>query len=117
MKNEIYEKTIIYFREYYNGLDYPKNFVIFASVKKRLEFLISMGYDFNDFKTVIDYLDNKWKNTEYHKYVRPETVFGDKFENYLRDARKSNPIQRLQSAVDQAKELIDRGMVKFRRRK
>lgn len=38
----------------------------------------------DDFKTVIDKKHNEWKdNAEMCKYLRPETLFGTKFEGYL----------------------------------
>ncbi len=36
-----------------------------------------------DFKTVIDKKVSEWKGTEFEKYLRPETLFGTKFEGYL----------------------------------
>ena len=36
-----------------------------------------------DFKTVIDKKCKEWKGTEFEKYLRPSTLFGNKFENYL----------------------------------
>ena len=36
-----------------------------------------------DFKTVIDKKVAEWKGTEQEKFLRPETLFGTKFESYL----------------------------------
>ena len=41
------------------------------------------GYVLDDFYDVIDNKWKDWKNTEWEKYMRPETLFGNKFENYL----------------------------------
>ena len=41
------------------------------------------GYTVDDFKTVIDKMYLKWKGTEYEDYLRPQTLFGTKFESYL----------------------------------
>lgn len=41
------------------------------------------GYSLDDFYDVIDNKWKDWKNTEWQKYIRPETLFGSKFENYL----------------------------------
>ena len=41
------------------------------------------GYTLDDFYDVIDNKWKDWKNTEWQKYIRPETLFGNKFENYL----------------------------------
>ena len=40
-------------------------------------------YTVEDFYTVIDKKTDEWKNTEQEKYLRPETLFGTKFESYL----------------------------------
>ena len=32
---------------------------------------------------VIDIKTIDWKGTDYEKYLRPETLFGNKFESYL----------------------------------
>jgi uncharacterized phage protein (TIGR02220 family) len=36
----------------------------------------------DDFKRVIDFKCKDWKGTEYAKFLRPETLFGNKFEGY-----------------------------------
>lgn len=41
------------------------------------------GFTAADFKTVIDNKVAEWKGTEMAKYLRPETLFGTKFESYL----------------------------------
>ena len=40
-------------------------------------------YTVADFKEVIDKKVKEWKGTEMEKYLRPETLFGTKFERYL----------------------------------
>ena len=37
----------------------------------------------DDFKTVIDKKSREWLGTDMEKYLRPETLFGTKFESYL----------------------------------
>ena len=44
---------------------------------------ISDGFEVEDFITVIDKKCEEWIGTEYEKYLRPETLFGTKFEGYL----------------------------------
>lgn len=41
------------------------------------------GFTIDDFKTVIDKKTEEWKGTDMEKYLRPETLFGTKFEGYL----------------------------------
>ena len=39
----------------------------------------------SDFKTVIDKKVKSWAGTEWEKFIRPETLFGTKFESYLNE--------------------------------
>ena len=41
------------------------------------------GFTVEDFYTVIDKKCAEWKGGDMEKYLRPETLFGSKFENYL----------------------------------
>ncbi len=44
---------------------------------------LNEGYKFDDFIAVIDKKYTEWKNTEFEKYLCPDTLFGTKFEKYL----------------------------------
>lgn len=44
---------------------------------------IDEGFKEEEFFKVIDNKVAEWKGTEYEKYLRPETLFGNKFEGYL----------------------------------
>ena len=52
------------------------------------------NFTVDDFKTVIDKKYNEWNGTDLAKYLRPETLFGNKFEGYLNqtvsECRKSS---------------------------
>ena len=52
---------------------------------------IEEGFTLEDFKTVIDKKSSEWIGTEFEKFLRPETLFGTKFEGYLN--AKINPKQ------------------------
>lgn len=41
------------------------------------------SFTVDDFKTVIDKKTKEWLNTDMAKYLRPSTLFGTKFEQYL----------------------------------
>lgn len=44
------------------------------------------GFTLDDFKKVIDTKTQQWKsNADMNKYLRPETLFGTKFESYLQE--------------------------------
>ena len=47
------------------------------------------GFIIDDFKKVIDNKTSEWKNTDMAKYLRPETLFGTKFESYLNQKNKN----------------------------
>ena len=49
----------------------------------RIEYLIMRGYKVDNFKVVIDKKSTEWEGTEQAKYLRPSTLFGDKFDEYL----------------------------------
>ena len=40
-------------------------------------------FTIDDFKVVIDKMCVEWMNTDMQKYLRPETLFGTKFESYV----------------------------------
>ena len=69
-----------------------------------LENLISKGYIFEDFKKVIDLKWNEWKGTKFQQYVRPATIFGNKFETYLNEQSPSQiKLTKLHNNVEKAK--------------
>lgn len=49
---------------------------------------LAEGYAVQDFKTVIDKKYDDWAETEFEKYLRPSTLFGDRFEDYLNEAKR-----------------------------
>lgn len=50
---------------------------------RHIEARFNEGYKLQDFFTVIDKKVAEWKGGEMEKYLRPETLFGSKFEGYL----------------------------------
>lgn len=60
-----------------------------AKTKTAIHARLSEGFSFDDFITVIDKKCAEWIGTEYEKYLRPETLFGTKFEGYLNAKTKS----------------------------
>jgi predicted phage replisome organizer/uncharacterized phage protein (TIGR02220 family) len=48
------------------------------------------GRSLDDFKKVIDIKTEEWINTEHSKYLRPSTLFGPKFEEYLNQKPKGS---------------------------
>ncbi len=50
---------------------------------KHIKARLNEKYTVNDFKTVIDKKCAEWKGTQMEQYLRPATLFGTNFENYL----------------------------------
>lgn len=51
--------------------------------QRLIEARLKEGFTLEDFKDVIDKKCDEWKGTEWEKFLRPETLFGTKFESYL----------------------------------
>lgn len=54
------------------------------------------GFTLDDFKRVIDNKVSEWKGTEMEKYLRPETLFGTKFEGYLNQGLQPSGMDQLE---------------------
>lgn len=50
---------------------------------KHINARLNEGFTVDDFKIVIDKKYAEWKGTEREQYLRPQTLFGTKFESYL----------------------------------
>jgi uncharacterized phage protein (TIGR02220 family) len=59
--------------------------------KRLIRARIKEGYTVDDFKKVIDNKVSEWFGTEMQKYLRPETLFGTKFESYLNQKVNAMP--------------------------
>lgn len=53
------------------------------NTKKHIRARMAEGYSEDDFYIVIDKKCSEWIGTEQEKYLRPDTLFGTKFESYL----------------------------------
>jgi len=53
--------------------------------KRLIDARLKEGFTENDFFNVIAKKASTWKGTEMEKYLRPETLFGTKFEGYLNE--------------------------------
>jgi uncharacterized phage protein (TIGR02220 family) len=77
-----------------------------------IEARIREGHTIDDFKKVIDNKTGKWKNTEQDDYLRPITLFGNKFISYLNEnphvKRTSNIEKTITTAIETA--TIDWGL-------
>lgn len=48
------------------------------------------GATLEDFRLVIRYMHEEWAGTNQAQYLRPETLFGPKFEGYLQAAKRAD---------------------------
>lgn len=71
-----------------------KAFKTSENSKKWIRARINEGYSIEDFKKVIDIKCEEWLNTNMEQYLRPSTLFGNKFESYLnqKPVKKSNVV-------------------------
>ncbi|HFU4493941.1 TPA: phage replisome organizer N-terminal domain-containing protein [Streptococcus suis] len=71
-----------------------KNYKYIDKNLKPIKARFNEGYTLDDFKQVIDNKVADWiNNPEFSKYLRPETLFGTKFDSYLNQTSK--PAQEL----------------------
>ena len=66
-----------------------KRYKFVDKTKRLLLARFKEGYTLEDFKQVIDIKTAEWKDSpEFSKYLRPETLFGSKFDGYLNQKPK-----------------------------
>ena len=95
-KLSIYKEVISYL-----NLKAKKNFKVdTASHQKFIKARLKEGYVLEDFKKVVDVMVAKWKGTEYEQYLQPQTLFGNKMDNYLNQPMLRK-VHSFQSAVDE----------------
>ena len=65
-----------------------------TKTKKLIDARLKEGFTEDDFKKVIDNKKAQWLNDEkMNQYLRPETLFGTKFESYLNTETSNNNIK------------------------
>lgn len=77
---------------------------------------IKEGYTLEDFKTVINNKALEWQHTDMWKYMRPSTLFGSHFDDYLNENKlqksvgtiyRNNQGKRVEKGTDWSKKKID----------
>ena len=81
-KYNIYIKEIIDYLNSKADKNYKTNT---SNTTKNITARLNEGYTVDDFFKVINRKVDDWKGTIYEKYLRPETLFGSKFEGYLNE--------------------------------
>ena len=85
-KKEKDKERIIIIKEIVEYLNLKLNAKYRYSTKATKECInarLEEGFTVDDFKKVIDKQYDNWINTEWEKYLRPQTLFGTRFEGYL----------------------------------
>lgn len=78
-KNNIYSR-VIGFLNAMAGTNYKSTT---AKTQQLIKARLKEGFTLEDFETVIRKKCREWVDTDFAKYLRPETLFGTKFESYL----------------------------------
>lgn len=72
-----------------------------ASTRKHIKARLDEGFTVEDFKSVIDKKCSEWLgNSKMEQYLRPETLFGTKFEGYLNAKVNVNRQEKGANGVD-----------------
>lgn len=77
--DEVYESIISYLNQK-AGTGYKSQT---ASYRTFINARLKAGYNLDDFYKVIDNKTAEWIGTDFQKFLRPETLFGNKFDSYL----------------------------------
>jgi len=88
--NNIYSSVIDYLNEKTERIGKEKYSSTSTKTQKLIKARLREKYELEDFKTVIDKKCKEWLGTDMEKYLRPETLFGNKFESYLKQKTGSN---------------------------
>ena len=88
--NNIYSSVIDYLNEKTERTGKEKYSSTSTKTQKLIKARLREKYELEDFKIVIDKKCKEWLDTDMEKYLRPETLFGNKFESYLKQKTGSN---------------------------
>lgn len=90
----LHNKVLAYLNKKKNS---KRSFAFTPSNLSHIKSRIKEKHTFEDFKKVIDFKVIEWENSsKMRKFIRPQTLFGNKFESYLIEAEESkNPIEKI----------------------
>lgn len=91
-------EQIIDYLNFKTGKHYKNNTI---NTKKHIKARLDEGYSLEDFKKVIDIKTLEWLNDKkMNQYLRPDTLFGTKFESYLNQQPKEITTKDLAPMMD-----------------
>ena len=82
---DIYINIYINIVEYLNEKAHKNYKADTSKTKSLIDARLNEGFTYEDFVKVIDTKCSSWIDTDMEKYLRPETLFGNKFEGYLNE--------------------------------
>ena len=88
--NNIYSSVIDYLNKKTERTGKEKYSSTSTKTQKLIKARLREKYELEDFKIVIDKKCKEWLGTDMEKYLRPETLFGNKFESYLKQKTGGN---------------------------
>lgn len=100
-KHNIYTEEVEEIVSYLNEKAGTKYRAKTEATRRHIVARLNDGFSVDDFKEVIDKKCAGWIGTDYQKYLRPETLFGSKFESYLNENSKrkeANPYAGIDAA-------------------
>jgi uncharacterized phage protein (TIGR02220 family) len=95
----IYEIIIDYLNKQ-SGKKYSSNS---STYKNLINSRLKDGYKIDDFKRVIDIKCKKWLNTSMEDYLRPQTLFSNKFEGYINET-----LNEVKTSLDKSNDTINK---------
>lgn len=100
--NHIYIEVIDHLNKQSGKRYSPKS----SQTKKLINARIKEGYNITDFKKVIDIKCTNWLNSPMEAYLRPETLFSNKFEGYVNEELKviKDKVDKVNDTISQAKQ-------------
>jgi len=78
---EVYDEIVNYLNQS-TGSSYKSNSKI---TRTYIDARLNEGYTVEDFVKVISIKSTKWLNTKFAEFLRPQTLFSNKFESYLNE--------------------------------
>lgn len=88
-KDEIPYQEILDFLNQKAGTSFKLN----RKFRRLISSLWKRGYSLGDVKLVIEFKVSQWAGTEWSQYLRPKTLFGPRFAEYLQGARGARNIK------------------------
>ncbi len=98
-KREKEEMLIDKIIDYLNKMTNSKYSKKTVETRSKIRARLREGYTAHDFKNVIDKKCAQWIGTEFEQYLRPKTLFGNKFEDYLNAKQTSKRIMPVYSEM------------------